>query len=73
MLVEIVHKNFQHYKESYTFPLLDINECLNNPCHSNGMCTNIPGSFQCSCQVGFTGDGFFCGGRFIGLGENKIL
>ena len=49
----------------FFFISLDINECLNSPCHSNGICTNTPGSFLCSCQSGFTGDGFFCGGRFM--------
>ncbi|KAI3788675.1 hypothetical protein L2E82_01448 [Cichorium intybus] len=36
----------------------DIDECAdpnNNPC--NGTCTNLPGSFNCSCPHGFEGDG----------------
>ncbi|KAL2500507.1 Wall-associated receptor kinase 2 [Forsythia ovata] len=35
----------------------DIDECNNNPCDENGMCTNTPGSFHCSCKRGYTGDG----------------
>ncbi|KAH6824750.1 hypothetical protein C2S53_010825 [Perilla frutescens var. hirtella] len=35
----------------------DINECENNPCDSNGICTNTPGNFSCSCKKGYRGDG----------------
>ncbi|KAK6125983.1 hypothetical protein DH2020_040291 [Rehmannia glutinosa] len=34
-----------------------INECANNPCGEHGICTNIPGSFNCSCKKGYFGDG----------------
>jgi len=42
----------------------DINECLDNNggCHSNAICTNIPGSFSCECIEGHSGDGFTCAG-----------
>lgn len=37
--------------------LTDINECddPNNLC--NGVCTNTPGNYTCSCQHGYVGDG----------------
>ncbi|KAL2462632.1 Wall-associated receptor kinase-like 1 [Forsythia ovata] len=35
----------------------DINECKNFPCDSNGICTNTPGSYKCSCPNGYYGDG----------------
>ena len=42
---------------------LDINECesdvLNN-CHENAQCTNTEGSFTCSCNPGYTGNGVNC-------------
>lgn len=40
----------------------DINECKrkNPPCHAQATCTNLPGTFNCSCNVGYTGDGFTC-------------
>ena len=40
----------------------DINECdLNkNQCHSLATCTNTNGSFECSCVIGYTGNGVEC-------------
>ncbi|CAI9774792.1 unnamed protein product [Fraxinus pennsylvanica] len=35
----------------------DINECKNNPCDPQGICTNTPGSYNCSCPRGYLGDG----------------
>lgn len=34
----------------------DINECLENPCHRTALCTNIVGSYRCSCEAGTVGD-----------------
>ncbi len=37
----------------------DVNECANpslNNCASNAMCINSPGSFDCSCPLGFIGE-----------------
>ena len=42
---------------SQCFIFLDIDECLNNPCHHNASCTDNEGSFDCQCNVGFSGDG----------------
>ena len=43
----------------------DINECLPNggrgPCAQN--CTNTIGSFQCSCNAGYTLSGYACNGE----------
>ena len=36
---------------------IDVDECLFNPCHSNAMCNNTVGSFMCSCDFGYVGDG----------------
>lgn len=40
----------------------DINECNQNPCHSEAQCTNTDGSFVCTCNVGYNGTGFDCAG-----------
>ena len=39
----------------------DIDECeLFSPCDANATCTNTGGSFVCTCDRGFTGDGLNC-------------
>jgi len=40
----------------------DINECENGDdnCHENANCTNTEGSFTCSCNPGYAGDGVIC-------------
>lgn len=34
----------------------DINECVQNPCGKNAICTDTVGSFTCSCKEDYTGD-----------------
>lgn len=46
--------------------VLDIDECVANPCDVNAACLNTNGSYQCSCRPGFEGDGESCtGNRFL--------
>ncbi|KAK6140864.1 hypothetical protein DH2020_025396 [Rehmannia glutinosa] len=35
----------------------DINECELKPCHPKATCTNLRGSFNCSCPPNYVGDG----------------
>lgn len=37
---------------------IDIDECIDQPCHSSARCTNVPGSFKCTCPAGTAGDPF---------------
>jgi hypothetical protein len=49
---------------------LDVDECLDDPCHQNATCDNTFGSFDCDCNEEFVGDGFNCEGELysrIGL------
>ena len=43
----------------------DINECdkITLSCDSNASCTSSNGSFSCSCNDGYTGDGMTCSGK----------
>ena len=42
----------------------DIDECgtdrIHASCHANATCVNTPGSFQCVCRPGYSGDGANC-------------
>jgi len=42
----------------------DDNECelSTHTCDKNSRCSNIDGSFECSCNLGFNRDGFACDG-----------
>ena len=42
--------------------LTDLNECSRDKyyCHQVASCTNYRGSFNCTCDQGYFGDGFEC-------------
>ena len=44
--------------------IVDIPECERglDDCDSNATCINTIGSYKCTCNTGFTGDGFNCTG-----------
>ena len=48
-----------------SFPnFVDIDECSTvSPCHANATCNNTEGSYTCTCDGGYTGDGILCNGR----------
>ena len=45
----------------------DIDEfALNNGgCNTDATCTNNDGSFMCTCNTGYTGDGVTCTGNYV--------
>lgn len=45
------------------FICVDINECRNNPCHAQATCTDTIGSYICTCNQGYSGNGFNCAGK----------
>eukprot|EP00055_Hartaetosiga_balthica_P003004 m.6052 g.6052 ORF g.6052 m.6052 type:complete len:1092 (+) comp2539_c0_seq1:166-3441(+) len=52
------------YEEDRFDVCVDINECdpavNTNDCHANATCTNVPQSFNCTCNSGFSGNGWDC-------------
>lgn len=45
--------------------LLDLNECLDDPCKNQGTCTNTAGSYKCACKPGWKGQNCNEGKRTI--------
>ena len=43
--------------------IVDENECDSDPCDVNGSCSNTVGSYDCSCNAGYVGDGHNCAGK----------
>lgn len=37
--------------------LIDVNECMQGVCDTNAMCEDTPGSFNCTCKPGYSGNG----------------
>ena len=43
---------------------VDTDECATvSPCDANATCNNTEGSYTCSCDSGFSGDGILCIGK----------
>lgn len=54
---------------SQTWLISDIDECATGAdnCDTSAICANTPGSFNCSCDEGYSGDGVTCVGEWLTL------
>ena len=54
---------------------VDIDECINaTTCDANAECNNTYGSFLCTCNAGYEGNGFTCTGMdWIVMGARSII
>ena len=51
------------FQKSLESILLDFDECEESPCGLNATCNNTEGSYICSCNSGYVGDGLQCSGE----------
>lgn len=62
-----VHAGWWIWTFFSTFIPLDKDECAlkTHRCHAQATCNNILGSYSCTCNIGFTGNGTICKGTVI--------
>ena len=55
----------------YQLTISDINECTDgiHTCDSNATCSDSIGTFTCTCNSGYTGDGQSCMGKCLVQGS----
>ena len=44
-----------------------------NNCSNNGNCTNTDGGYNCTCNIGYNGDGFNCSSMYILILTKGVL
>ena len=52
-------------RASAVFHISDVDECLTLPCLHDGVCNNLDGSYNCSCQEGWSGDNCQTGNQIL--------
>ena len=59
----------------FIFFFSDFDECANNTdnCDVNAYCNNTVGSFNCTCNSGYTGNGTTCAGKYDYLFSIEVL
>ena len=74
LLVILMASSYNKSSDHMFFILLwlgtvDVNECTNGTdrCHSRATCHNTQGSYTCSCNSGYIGNGFSCTGKYIDI------
>ena len=44
------------YESWRIFFISDVDECASDPCHNEGNCTDFVNIYNCTCDIGWTGD-----------------
>ncbi len=54
---------------------LDVDECTDSGhnCNANAVCNNTAGSFTCSCNAGYIGNGVNCTGKIFNISHYFII
>ena len=60
-----LEKLFSYKIPKHNFCFSDVDECMEgtDDCHSDATCTDTEGSFNCTCNDGYSGDGTTCSGK----------
>ena len=60
---------FMSRSHNLIYLYVDIDECTEGTdnCDDNATCTNTVGGFECTCNIGYTGNGVSCSGNFIDI------
>jgi hypothetical protein len=64
-LICVRYFTFPQNKFFVSLSFTDIDECLSDPCHINANCSDNEGSYDCQCDVGYSGNGFNCSSKQV--------
>ena len=66
IISDIYNRERRLNKANYiSFVVSDVDECTDGThgCNENATCRNLNGSYECTCNVGFYGNGIICTGN----------
>ena len=71
--MQVVYYVCVHTRYLFFFHFIDIDECRTemNDCHVRATCSNTFGSFECTCDAGFEGNGVNCTSKACHLVLNQ--
>jgi hypothetical protein len=60
---KVLYLSANHILFLISIIFVDVDECSSKPCHHNATCTDNEGSFDCECNVGYSGNEFNCSSK----------
>ena len=69
------NKGISVHDYSSIYLLTDIDECSagTDSCHQQASCVDTDGSYICTCNSGYTGDGQICNGKHFFVDHYQCL